>query len=524
MTTNQDLEAAFTYAKSQNIILDKEEFQFQIETHPDYPSLLAFADAFSFFKIPNIATKVYVDQIESLPNAFVVLLGENRKEDYLAFVTEKDGKYQFDNEKQTKKLNITELKQYWRDVVFLAEKPGDFASTKPKNNYLTSTILCVFVLLIVGIIYWFSSSVFAVLFGAISMVGIFLSVEALKTELGIESKVSKNMCNIVANADCSKVINSEKNSWLKNFKISDISIWFFGSQLFSLILFSVFEATGNYFSFLFFILISSVSMTLYSIYFQYKVEKKWCPICLSIIVLIYVELLLSAINRPAFLSFNLKITSLFVFAFSAIAFSVYLIKPLLLSIKNLKENNIKNLRLKRNYTFFKNNLKKEEQAFFEHENVVLGNPDSHLKLSIVTSPLCGHCKEAHEILHEILKNNSQKLSISVRFNYSEKFDENTQKLFFKLVEIHKEQGDFYFSDALQYWFENKNMKEWFLRFGEPVLSNQIKNELRLIARENESKNLNFTPNIFINQYKFPGFYDKKDLEYFIADLIDDEEL
>lgn len=116
MTTSQDLEALFSYAQSQNIILDKAEFQFQVETHPDYPSLLAFADAFSFFKIPNIATKIYADQIENLPSSFVALLGDigdNGKEDYLSHITEKNGQYHFTHEKQKKKLNIAELKQYW---------------------------------------------------------------------------------------------------------------------------------------------------------------------------------------------------------------------------------------------------------------------------------------------------------------------------------------------------------------------------------------------------------------------------
>lgn len=426
MASNPDLEAVFYYAQSQGIFINKQEFQFQIETHPDYPSLLAFADAFSFFKIPNMAAKIFEDQLENLPHSFVALLGEDRKQDYLAHVTNKNGQYQFIHEKQTKKLNVTELKQYWRDIVFLAEKPDDFASAIPKNNSIKTVLFAVFAFLVLGLIYWFSGSLLSVLFSAVSMLGVFLSVEALKTELGIESKVSKNMCNIVANADCGTVINSNKNSWLKNFKISDLSIWFFSSQLLSLLLFSVFGAIENYFLLLLFSLVFASPMTLYSIYFQYKIEKKWCPICLSIIALVYLQLLLLAINYSTF-NFGVKSVSLFGFGFSVVAFSVYLIKPLLLNIKNLKEGNIKNHRFKRNYSIFKNNLQEEEQQVFTHENLILGNPNSNLKISIITSPLCGFCKEAHEILNDILKTNHDNLCISVRFNYDEKFDENTQK-------------------------------------------------------------------------------------------------
>lgn len=93
-----------------------------------------------------------------------------------------------------------------------------------------------------------------------------------------------------------------------------------------------------------------------------------------------------------------------------------------------------------------------------------------------------------------------------------------------MVEIHQEKGSFAFSDALGFWFENKNIIEWLKKFGEPANNEIIKDKLKLVASENSSKNLNFTPNFFINQYKFPDLYDKKDLQYFIADLIEDDEL
>lgn len=525
MIFNQNLSELESYLKSQKIFVDIPEFKYQIETHPDYPSLLAISDTLTFFNIPNMAAKIFADQIENLPNSFMALLGDGRKEDYLAYITEKNGQYQFTHEKNTKNLNKKELKQYWRDVVFLAEKPEDFADTKLKNSSATIMIPYFFVLLFLGVIYLFSGSLFATLYGAITTIGIFLSVEALKTELGIESKVSKNMCNIVANSDCSQIINSDKNKWLKNFKISDISIWFFGSQLFSLTLFSVFGAIENYFSFLIFVLALAIPMTLYSIFFQYKVEKKWCPICLSIIVLVYIQLTFSAVNYSVFSSsFTLKSVLLFVLGLSFVAFLVYMIKPLLLNIKKLKEENIKNLRFKRNYSIFKNKLEKEEQQFFENENLVLGNLSSKLKISVITSPLCGYCKEAHEVLHEILKNNHENLSISIRFNYSDQFDESTQKLFFRLVEIHQEKGDFKFSDALQYWFESRNINQWLLKYGEPTYNEKIKIDLQKVAQENESESLNFTPNIFINQYKFPDLYERKDLQFFVTDLIEESKI
>lgn len=68
MASNPELEAVASYIKSQNISLDFEEFQTQVQTHPNYPSLLAFADALSFFKIPNVAAKLNKKDLLNLPD------------------------------------------------------------------------------------------------------------------------------------------------------------------------------------------------------------------------------------------------------------------------------------------------------------------------------------------------------------------------------------------------------------------------------------------------------------------------
>ena len=65
MTANQNLEALYSYAHFQKINIDKEEYKFQVETHPDYPSLLAFADALTFFNIPNVAFKIPFEEIDA---------------------------------------------------------------------------------------------------------------------------------------------------------------------------------------------------------------------------------------------------------------------------------------------------------------------------------------------------------------------------------------------------------------------------------------------------------------------------
>jgi len=73
---SKDLEAVFSYAQSQNISINKQEFTFQVETHPDYPSILAYSDALSFFNIENIVFKAEQNQLDILPDTFLTLINK----------------------------------------------------------------------------------------------------------------------------------------------------------------------------------------------------------------------------------------------------------------------------------------------------------------------------------------------------------------------------------------------------------------------------------------------------------------
>ncbi|KUJ57218.1 vitamin K epoxide reductase family protein [Chryseobacterium aquaticum] len=525
MSTDQNIELFIAYLKSQNILIDFSEFEIQVKTHPDYPSLLSFSDALNFFNIPNIATKVENEEISSLPSSFIALLKDEHGKTFFSFLQRKNEFYHYRKGKQNKKETLEVLKKKWSDVVLLIEKPEDFIDKSSQQNILQSYLIIGLIIFTLALIYWFSNSFITLLFGFISMIGIFLSIEALKTELGIESKVSQTFCGAISNADCGQVINSTKVSWLKNFKISDISIWFFSSQILSLLLFAVAGFSNIFLNYIFLCLILSVPITLYSIYFQYKIEKKWCPICLSIIVIIYLQIiLLLQINFEFSLYTKMFILLIFIFIIVAILLSFF--KSVFVDRKNLKRDYIKYLRFSKNYKVFKGSLKNSQNEFFTNEIVILGNTEAEKKITVITSPFCGFCENVHETLESILNKYSDQIAISIRFNfYEEAMDDNAKNLLTRLIDIYKNDGGASFMEAMNFWFKNNKYDKWFLKYSKSEESKDIiQFELNEITNENIKKGLSFTPNIFLNQYNYPTYYSRENLEYFIADWIEDEDV
>ena len=76
----------FQYLEKEGITIDKFEFEFQVKSHPNYPSLLAISDTLLFFNIENIATRVGFLEIDTLPNRFIALLNNDESGSKFYFI------------------------------------------------------------------------------------------------------------------------------------------------------------------------------------------------------------------------------------------------------------------------------------------------------------------------------------------------------------------------------------------------------------------------------------------------------
>lgn len=122
MPLNQDLKSIIAYAESEGVEINFEEFEFQAQNHPDYPSLLAITDTLSFFNIDNGVITVGISEIELLPDRFVALLDTKKSQPCLHFVEKKGDDYFCFKDKIPMVLSIQDLVSRWKHTVLLVEK------------------------------------------------------------------------------------------------------------------------------------------------------------------------------------------------------------------------------------------------------------------------------------------------------------------------------------------------------------------------------------------------------------------
>jgi glutaredoxin/uncharacterized membrane protein len=508
--------------EKENITIDKTEFLFQIQSHPDYPALLSISDTLSFFNIDNGARRVEVSDIDLLPNRFIALLNEENKRPELYFLENNNDKFYYTKNKKLFKISKIELENRWANIIILIKKSENEVAKTNMNNWSWILPLLCFGLFSYAL-FQFNASIQSKSFLLFPLVGFLFSFAALKDLFGAKSELINNFCNITASTSCTTIVDSREWKIFEIVSFSDLSICFFTSQLFGLLLFLFTSNANAFFSIQQILLFCSVPVIVLSIYFQKFVEKKWCPICLAIIAVILLELFYLLVFLD--LNFEIAIVSLlhYGFIFSSIVLIWFALKKLLTKQKELKEFQMKSNRFMRNYTNFKTVLKSKEKTELVHTPIILGNPESKTQITIITNPFCGHCKGAHEILNKILEKHSQDLQIKViiKTDLSNENDEN--KLFYQnIMGIYLDKGSVVLSEALHHWFEAKNVKNW-LR----IYQKEGINELKIDAIYNMHYNwcvtneFSFTPTIFVNGYEYPDSFERENLPNFIKELIED---
>lgn len=522
MELRKEINAVFLYLKSIDVKFDKNDYIYQVESHPETPSLLAFSDALSFFGIPNGAFTIEFQDFDHLPDTFLTVLDVGNGHLILSYIEKKGQNILYtDHEGDQKSISLSEMENVWTGAVLAAENNGEI--TKSSNSFysklLPAFIICAVVLILFFIGGWFLSG-----FGFITMIGLFFSFEAIKTELGFESGFSTQLCDGSEKSSCSQIINSEKGK-IAGFKLSDLSIFLFGTQLLSLLVLNQ-DHLNNYYFLIGVSLLACIPFTLYSVYFQMKVEKKWCPICLSIIGVIYAQLIYLMFNMTVILSkVNIDFTTISLLAAAAFVFAgtYFFAKNALIVYGKLKKDTEFDSRYIRHYPYFKNILTSTEPLHLKAEPILLGNPNAAVTITFITSPLCGYCREAHDFLQRIYNQYKNQVNIKIRFNMTGVVTAEVEEMLIQLLNIYQTKGEDKFIEALHDWYSHRQAEKWLKKYS-TTLDNRtfLLNKLVSVSYENLQNNLFFTPHYFINNYAYPVRLNKKYMEVFMPDLIEDE--
>lgn len=479
----------------------------KLQTHPDYPSLLSITDVLDELRIDNAALQIDKEQLSEVPLPFLA-----HDAAHMEFIV-------IDNlVKQVK----PDFEKKWNGTVLLVKKPEGWHHpenekvlivVKQQQQMRLVVVGIIIVLAFLSLSVSFSFALAALLLTA--MAGLAVAILIVQRELGIATPIGEKLCGADSNSGCDAVMHSRGSRLGKWLNWADAGIIYFTAYSLLLI---IALYTGGTLSLLVLLSAAALPFTLFSLYYQWRVVKKWCRLCLltvlalllqAAIVLRFGEVLGELLQAVVLNDYLLT-----AFLFTAVsAVWLLLIKPLLQNNKNLLTEKFALLRFKNNPVVFEALLKEQRRVDttpFEHE-LQLGNPDAPMQILVACNPYCGPCAQAHEALHELVNGSDIGLTIRFTVKTEDREDKKTQAVQYLLQLLH-------YSSTIQ---KRKALLDWFALMDYetfvtewPLTGNTTDVALQLFQHTQWTKDaeIKFTPSVFINGMELPKQYQITDLK------------
>ncbi len=511
------------YLQKMNIQIHKEELKFQLLSHPSCPSLHAITGVLDHFGIDNIALDVPVNEeiVAQFPNIFLAQINtEQGKELVIAVYDEMY--YTIITSTEKIKISVTEFVEKFTGILVVIEKDELQIVAKDKNKWLPNGLLVVTGLLFITLFFLSKPNIVTTIYFMLTLLGIYISVAIIKQGQGIQTNIGNAFCkgNDKKN-NCDTIINSKGATLIGSLKLSDLGLVYFSGVAIATYLLVFVQINLTY---LYVVSAIAFSITIYSIYYQYAVVKKWCMLCLGVVVILWAQITMALLelNTITALPFSKSAMIITAFGFLAALSTWYFLAPHLELWIELKKSKINYFKFKRNFNLFQTLLHKQkviDTTILTASEIVFGNKQTNLQLTIITNPFCGYCKEVHTLIEDILKKYHNLVQITVRFNIKTNDIENDiVKITSRLLELNHTKGSDLCLEAMHEIYQEQNAVSWLKKWGECYEPQQY---IETLKNENSwciSININFTPEILINGRSFPKEYDRSDLLFFIEDL------
>ncbi len=504
-----------------------------LQNHPDWPSLLCISDSLNKWNLPNAAGRIEISEIDQLPTPFMAYTG--RFDNSLEIVSDvSESKVLLYSTKKDKLIteNKADFLNRWNGIYLIAEKNEKSGEKNYELNKRNSFLKCLIpaslliLLTIISLLFLQRnielsdiSSIIPVYFQyLILFIGIIVTSLLLWYEIDSNNPILHKVCTGIVKGNCDAILSGRQSKVFSWLSWSEVGFFYFVGGLLTLLFAGTLTdsiATVGCLNVL------ALPYTVFSIYYQGRVAKQWCVLCLSVQAL----LLFGGINVIAsgFLlsvwDLQLSVISKSILLYLTPVLLWYVLKPYLLKLQEAKNTRREYLRIKFNSEIFETLFKKQNQITVPTDGIGIdfGNPNANNILVKVCNPYCGPCAIAHPKIEKLLEEITD-LKIKIIFATPNAPEHDAYKPVAHLLAIRdQDKNGEIMKQSLNDWYlaEKKDYEKFATKY--PINTDHEKQAYKIEAMYNWCKEMEIiaTPTIFINGYQLPSVYDIGDLQYFL---------
>lgn len=531
-----NVKATIAFLKLLDVKVNSATVDETLQNHPDWPGLLCVSDSLNKWNIPNGGGKIEPNQIDQLPLPFIAYT--NNRENPLSIVTQvTDTAIQLYTKDYSKAVTVNkeEFLKSWTGIYLIAE-PGkqsgekEYEKNKQKtiiNSLIPASLFALLIVLSIFSIYiQISSNQIANTTGVylqylILLTGVVVTSLLLWYEIDKTNPLLQKVCTGIAKGNCNAILTGRQAKVFSWLSWSEVGIFYFVGGLLVL-LFAGSDVT-NTISLLGWLNILALPYTVFSVYYQWRVAKQWCVLCLAVQAL----LVLGGINVIAnnyltlFSALSISFLTKNILLYLLPVLLWYVVKPYILHLQQAKNIKREYLRVKFNTEIFETLLKKQKHISVTTEDlgINLGNPNATNTLIKVCNPYCGPCAKAHPKIDKLLEE-TPNLKVKIIFTTPNQPEQRAYKPVSHLLAI-SEQGnnEGNIKLALDDWYlaDKKDYDLFSTKY--PMNGELAKQGYKMEAMEKWCKEMIIlaTPTIFLNGYQLPDAYGVEDLQFFLLE-------
>lgn len=502
----------------------------QVESHPDFPSLYSISDSLKSWKVENAAYQVDAEHFDHLPTPFIAHTRKGGGN--FVLVKNINGSIELVNDKgKEEKLSRESFLKDWTATVLLAEKgehSGEKDYTKQKRKELMAG-LHIPVLLFAGLlltIFFTAISIgtptglaaslllFAKLAGCV-VTGLLLWFEVDKS-----NPVLQQICSGNKNTNCTAVLSSKGGKLFSWLSWSEVGFFYFSGSFLYLLL-SAYSLLPTL-SALSWLNLLALPYTVFSVYYQWRIAKQWCPLCLAVQALLLTEFAIAYFGywyASTYQPINLSTYQLLplLASFSLPVLFWIAAKKAFRSAHAGKQYNKELSKLKYNKEIFTGLLQKQKAITSSTKGlgITLGNPEAKHTIVKVCNPYCGPCAKAHKVIDELLEGGE--LNVQIIFMVADG-EGDKAKVVKHLLAIYEKRDESMLKRALDDWYnaEKKDYAAFHSKYPfEAEELNQYGQRLDAMKQWCLETSIAFTPSVFIDGCQMPDVYRIEDLKHLL---------
>ena len=486
--------------------------QKQYQEHPHKYNMYGLKKMLDVYGVKTIGVNVKDKNLSELNYPCIL----HTYGDFVIGLECKAGKVKFLQHGKETTLSHDIFLQTWTGNALVIEEPTDAVEPNYKEHLREDLIskvkaYSIPVMLVLAVVIgvasnWENIGIFGAVRLLLSCIGILACLMLMEKQLFGESHYGDRVCSMFHHVDCNSVLDGPRAK-VFGFSWSEVGLGYFIADI---LLLSLYPSSSSIVA-----VINWVAMLygIWSIWYQWRVAKSWCTLCVFVQAIIWTMGIVSAasyLTAPFALGLTSSLLSCIVIANGVVAVHQYA------SAYTTEKERVQAVQqyraLKANGDVAKALLEKGEyyETKMSDSSIIFGDPNAKLCVTILSNPHCNPCARMHKRVEKLLDMKEKDIVVQYIFSsFNEQLEDSSRYLISCYLNNPEEESLRKFA---QWYSKDKFDYVRIIKQKDALIHTQaIEEEMKKHAAWRMKTQLTATPTILVNGHILPKEYDLEDL-------------